>query len=381
MVAWILGSVLTLLFVVALFYLGSLRWRGSSADNSAGPAASTAEHATLRAIQQEAATAASLELDRLQARVEELLRRADQLDSLRSEWPPLLDRLLTDEDGRALAGRPENVKAFMTLQRADYAPQTLVADVRRRGTQVLDDIKRARGTPDNAWSPGRTAITPIERDEADIAAAVRVYQDTRQQLLAMIESGRRAGPSPLALQQAIRDVQAEYGEEQARLVAAAKDTAARIVAETLAKSESEKVLAEGDAQRLKVETETQRIREQARVERLRTLASDVNIQEKYSAFLDAGTIVFSMRNDLYFGKERTERKFPASLTQLRQGGHLNSAESFAKVMCGIGPLAANDRRKRADYPRNEDEWKKYEEFYREFIELAPTWVEMGLLLK
>jgi len=382
-VVWIVGSVLALLFVVALFYLGSLRWRSSPTDQSAGVAfGDTTERATVRAIQREAATAASLELDRLQSRVEQLLRQADQLDTLRSEWPDLLDRLQTNEDGRALAAQPENVKAFTMLQRADFGPTALAGDVRRRATQLLGDIKLARTTPDNAWSPGRTSLVPVEQDETDIAAAIRTYQDAKQQLQSMIESGRRAGTSPLTLQQAIRDVQADAGEDQARLLAAAKDAADRIVAEALAKAEADKVLALGDAQRMKLETETQQIREQSRLERLTALANDPSIKEKYAALTDKGHIQFAWAS--IGGRivtRKTDRAQPMSLTALQSTTVLSNVESFARLMCGYNACAANDRRKRTDYPKTEEDWKRWDEMFRDFKQLAPIWVEMGVLSK
>jgi hypothetical protein len=138
---------------------------------------------------------------------------------------------------------------------------------------------------------------------------------------------------------------------------------------------------QGEAQRLQLEAEAQQAREQGRLERLKMLANDPAIQEKYAALLDKGHVLIGHPEHFGNFKDKTERALPASLTAVQHHGYLNKVESFAKLLCGINKMSANDRRKRSDYPKTEDDWKRWEEMRREFAELAPIWVEMGLLRK
>lgn len=380
-VVWIVGSVLTLLFVVGLFYLGSLRWRSSPTDSGGVAFGDTAEKATVRAMQQEAASVAAVELDHIQSRINETIRQADQLDRARTEWTALTERLFHDDDGRLIAANTDTVKAFLALERTVFAPASLAEDIRRRSNQLLQDIRAARADRTNAWTPGRPTLALIEPDEAAVALALTAYRDGIQNVLAMIETGRQAGPASTTLQEAIKTVDAEYARQQARAIAAARDAAAQTVADSLAKAEADKVLAQGDAQRLQLEAEAQQAREQGRVERLKILANDPSVQQKYTAVLDKGHVLITSTEYTGHFKWKSERALPASLSEVQKHGHVRTVENFAKLMCGIGNLAANDRRKRSDYPKTDEDWKRWEDMRREFTELAPIWVEMGLLSK
>lgn len=380
-VALVIGGVVVFLFVVGLFYLGSLRWHGNSSSSSAATAA-TADHATVQSMQQEQATVAAVELDRIQSRINEVIRQAEQLGQARTEWTTLTQRLLTDNDGRLIAAQPDRVKAFIAMQRQEHAPSGLSEDIKRRANQLLQDIRAARANSASAWSPGRPTLALIEPDETAVSNALKTYRDAIQQVLALVQAGRDTEPAPATLQEAINDVEALYARQQAAAIAAARDEAERTAASALAKAEADKTLAVGEAQRLQVEADTQKLREQARVERLKSLAADAAIQAKYTPLLDKGYVQLGWNyNRGRVANQKTERAQPLSLSAIQYAGLLKNVEAFAQLMCGVGDTATNDRRKRSDYPKNEEDWKRWEEMRREFSELAPIWVEMGLLSK
>lgn len=348
------------------------------------------EEGIVRAVETERRTLALTQLQAARRSGDQALKAVADLEAELQVWNEQVVPLLGNEQGRFLAGEPTFVKAFDTLFRAGRASRDDAQAARKRIDTLLKPIDQALRSEGVVYAPSHQVVPQLESDRDAAQAQAADYRQARESIQALLADARRAGKSaPTTLAEAIDGVKMDYAQRRATLIAAARD---RVEEENSQKlviieeekhrqiAEAERVRRESEleAQRLNVQAQTRQFVDRARLERIRALAGDPNVRDKYSAFLDPGHVVF-MPNDLYFGKHRTERKVPASLSDLQRNGHLANAVAFGKAMCGIGPMSVNDRRTRADYPANEEAWKVYEELYREFRELAPEWVRMGML--
>lgn len=380
------GAVLLILLLVRAIFVGDT-------PAAAVPALldlQSTEEGLVRAAETERRTLALTQLQAARRSGDQALAAVAELESELKTWNEQVAPLLNNEQGQFLAGDATFVKAFDTLFRTERASRDDAQATRQRIDTLLKPIDQALRSEGAVYAPSHQVVPHLEAARDEVRAQAAEYRQARESIQALLADARQSGQSsPVTLAEAVDRVKMNYAQHRAALIAAARD---RVEEENTVKlvaleeekhrqiTEAERVRreAELEAERLKVDTQTRLFQDRARLERIRALAEDPNVRDKYSAFLDPGHILF-MKNDVYFGKQRTERKVPASLSDLQHNGHLSSAVAFAKAMCGVGPMSVNDRRTRADYPANEQAWKTYDALYREFCELAPEWVRMGLL--
>ena len=146
----------------------------------------------------------------------------------------------------------------------------------------------------------------------------------------------------------------------------------------------------------KPEDDAELLAARARLEELRKRAAEPAIQALYRPFLSKGKFPFYDRGTIVnrWVLSWYDYPQPASLKRLRECGVLKNAAVFWKTGSALpapsgpgmpdkygyfGQGYGNDRPTWHGAPRTEAEAKRIAERYREFLELAPIWVETGVL--
>jgi hypothetical protein len=129
-------------------------------------------------------------------------------------------------------------------------------------------------------------------------------------------------------------------------------------------------------------------------------AADPTVQAMYQPFLAKGRFQFYPQGDREHKPEGYRIPQPASFRRLRECGVLNNVVVFWKTGAGLWGRSRktfnalyyyadndgfasqgyqNDRPTWSGNPNTEAEWRHAEERFNEFLELAPYWIEMGVL--
>jgi len=371
----------------------------------AKPDLKQAEISTVKNVQQEARALAVTLLQEANGIATETLRLLDDLEAQLNRWQGMAVGLLTSDDGRLLAAHPDFVKAFDSLHRTEEPSTSQVREHRSRVQLLIRPVRDALDDPSSNYRPAPDVLTALraERTTANsLLAEIRERIETVEQ---MIARAKGTAPSSMTLQQAIDKFKEDLALARATAIAEKVDAAERAateeVAEMKAQERRESLLRAGRDEVARAEAESKRRsaaaeRERAGIEaaaaasqaaadatrrdseaqQLRKRAEDPTIQRLYAPFLSKG---------LYIMGTSPARKYevprPVSFSGLVQRGALSSASMFARAGAGEShPWSWNDRPKWAPV-KTEDDLQRYEGLLQQFKELAPIWIEMGLLQK
>lgn len=325
----------------------------------------------------------------------EITRVCDEAAAEVERWDKEIPPLLTNDDGKFIAAKPEATKAFRALYDLERPGRSDVVKIRSRAEVLLLPVDKAYKDPNNVWDKTAEAekqLTALLSQAKSLRDAVR---DSRVRLGALVTGSKRDGKAgTLTLQEAINLFVHEEAIEAATLIADARTKSRRVndrlMAETIGEADlrdgetaTKREAAKREAARQKEERKADdEIREIAKT-KLRAKAVSSEVQQDLAIFLAKGYSQPRTGGSGFF--DRTTESAPVSFTRLKTGGYLDESTDGLKKLLRLGaePNLNNDRPKwkfnafRLD-SSNEEFLKRVQ---AELRELGPVLVEEGLLSK
>jgi len=381
----------------------------------------------MEAVEAERRAVARARLLELQHRADETTAYIDRLEQAIGRWSSEIEPLLANETGKFIAANPRLVDAFVKIyDDSNRASKQTPERLREVLNAAMDPVSHGLESETAAYTPDNSLQEQLDRVRRQAIDALRTYDDDTRQIQSLLAASKQtsgARPGTKTLQAAIDDIQNRAALARAQAVALAVDEERRKADIEAAAQEAERVRNEAarelqkkrlqeELKKREAQRELERMREQekqrahqAKIDAKRRRAADPAVQARYQPFLAKGVYRFNA----YGGTARTDAKYgnrypqPASYSRLQNAGVLNNVATFVKTASGkahihqTGQLAprlvqpdndgyagagfSNDRPKWNWYPQGERGWKQAEAMYREFLELAPIWVETGKLLR
>lgn len=312
-------------------------------------------------------------------KADEATRAATDLTSELDAWQAEVDPLLENDIGRRIATNAEATGTFATVHRA---PRPLKADADSYHSQIaalVQPVKTALDQQNFDYLPGDGLAKDLDAIKSEAAAKAATLRDARKQVQALARDAQASPPASVPLREALAQLDARHAHDRNEAIQNAEE---------VARKDADAKLADLRAQALKDEAASQERKLKAEARRKR--AEDPTIQERYQVFLAKGRYLF---DDDWNDKKYSDIPAPASLRRLRELGVLKNefvfwatgtadpeyegpARKYGYKFQGKG----NDRPVTwKGFPKTEEEHARIKERYDEFLELAPIWVEMGLL--
>ena len=350
--------------------------------------------ATERRKVDEARSLARIRLQRFRHSADDVIELTRAFEREHDEWASLTTTLLNDERGKRLAADSDAVQAFRVLTQIKRPARTLATHVREEIATLTTPLDAALKADDSAYSPSDELAAQIDRDRQRVTDGIGEYQRPRSQIEGLVSTtAGRAGIDTLAV--VIERLNATEARSQASAIAVEQRQATIEVRQQLAeaegtkvreigKSETERVKAEEDAEQAQIKAEALRIRQQGERDRVLKLANDPAVQARFSPFLSPGRR-YPAR---YEGSVRwLERKpwgrtppRPVSLRELKTGGVLDNLQNFVVAAASSkSKTSAQNDRPHWPMPATQGEWNDRQSDFVLFGELAPVWVELGVV--
>jgi len=341
----------------------------------------------LEAARQAAQTA----LRRYQYQLKDASDIHERLQEQIEAWQNEIEPCLKNERGQFLAAQPDLVRRFAAAYRAPRFKQADLEAAKSRVAELSRPFDDALG--------GRGALfNPDDDDKKTLAAQIQQEQQLAQNALSNLRQARNAASAILeqaktlgnkatytlaeAMDKEDRGFALDMAQKTASLQEQAQREAAELEAQALAeqtrklaKQRVAQIEADTAAKAEELKKQLSLDAERAERKRLQEMAKDPAIQAKFKPFLAKGY------RDCASNPRWSVNEFPrpVSLNVLHNSGALNDAYEFARAGAGkVGMFTFNDR-PRWGYPTREEDLKQFEPLLKQFKQLAPIWVEMGLL--
>lgn len=322
----------------------------------------------------------------LSAKADEAARAVADLAAELGRWQAEVEPLLENDAGRRIGANPNATATFTALYRA---PRPVKADADAYQSQIdalIQPVKTALQQQNFDYAPSDTLGKNLDTIKSQAAEQARKIRDARKQTQALLVDAQTSPASDVALHQAIADFDTRQARERNETVRQAEEAA---------RKEADAKLAELRAQAVKDEAASEE--RKLKAEALRKKAADPTVQETYRVFLAKGRYLFTTTSPgcNVRGHQPQYSDVPGltSFKRLRETGVLDNAMVFWATGCAD----ANDNSPACKYgyrwqghgndrpvtwrgfPSSEEQATLIRKRFDEFMELAPIWVEMGLL--
>jgi hypothetical protein len=212
-----------------------------------------------------------------------------EFDQELKQWNDSVVALLTNDRGKALAGDPDHIRYFRKTFQQRRPTKADGDAIRARVSALLEPLHAALAAERNSDKPDKETWDGLETHKKAVEDMIEKYRRPRREIESLVTLAQGATkPAAITLQQAIKDRDAQDADDQARLVAAAEETA---------RKEGDKVLAEARAAKIRQETadkkkqiEEEQNLEAARAESQRKLTAASREAEEKRGVGDAARI-------------------------------------------------------------------------------------------
>ena len=397
-------------------YVATSRWSTPATSASWSSSGGGGEQDTLRVLQDQVRREAeeSSRIQRAQAeersRAQRLLAttRANSLlehiSTTRSSiqdarhvfarWGSEVPALLTSESGKRIASNPTQVETFAAIYNRARRPEeaTLTAIENRLGG-IEAEVQRVRETQDATLSE-ETEVKlrgQLERERSATDQALSGVQTDLRAVEALVDRADSATPAATTLEAALRELELEHAERRAEVIRLA-------VADVLVQSREQDAAMEARKKReitnaerrqREADLETERTRkdtaaeiteEKAKQERRNMLARSAEVQANYAPLLTKGKTKPYNNNPggpgtmTWTATGKLEAQ-TVSLNDIKRTNALKSFEDFVRLLTST----TNDRGSWPPPASSDALAAKYRRRFEEFKNLAPLWLDMGLL--
>ena len=284
-----------------------------------------AEQAELEAI--EARTSAKDQASaRVQARLLALQQTAQgvvadvaKLDDEIQKWDQAVRPLLNSDEGRYLAARPDDIRAFRALYEPEVPAAADAEAFRAQLRVLLAPIERELAKELPLVEPNAEVESQLAEHASRVRQLTRDCRERRLQIESLLSQSKRAGaPADMSLETAMAELQLRDSQEKADRLAQAEEAARREALDKAVRDRGEQTREQLEQERLLAEAEALRKRREAELAVKKEQAQDSKVQELLRPFTAAG----------YWqpDESQTADKRPYSLQRLRNSGALEGTE-------------------------------------------------------
>jgi len=417
--AWIIIIAVAVLVVVAGYRFLSRPEPSSSIvtdfsappHTAASPQQRQAQNKLLESLEVERQAIAKARLLSISQTGEEIEELIAELQTEITTWRTEIDVLLTNEAGRHLTADNAAIQAFQQIYSDDrrVSPGT-PHRLRALLQSYMQPVQEALADSARTYSPSDELGSRLLDLDITTREAITSYREPRQKIQSLVSAAaktERTTPPSLTLAEAIDKMVEQHALEEAQAIAAAVEAERKEHNRKLADLKAKHARGEAERERARKKLEedvrekeaTRQLTqskaeekskaENARLEALRKRAADPAVQANYRPFLAKGRFIFK---SVYNNKNYHDIPRPASFRRLRETGVLKNVFVFwssgaghpRKVEYGYrkgykGQGEGNDRPTWSGYPKTEEQLRRCNERFREFLELAPFWIETGVL--
>ena len=407
------GKLAAILVVLALVILLVVYFRPGSRAGSYSMATDpiTAQAQVLDSVERQRAAVAETSVRAARDDGQQVLRMIDHVSQLRSAWDRDVAAVLQNHEGRLIAADADRLARFATLLHLSFPETDALAQQRERIRRLLAPAEDAIAGKIAAFKPDDAYQQQLDRERSLAQRQEQELADAQKMLAALIAEAKQknSAPADLPLQVKVEQLERETAAARLRAIQEARAQAEEQNTTQLADLEKRKLAeigeaerkhreAELDAQRTEQETQARLTQEKTAHDKLVTLANNPEVQARYQVFLAKGRYLFDKKlsdgERKYGDPKYGDIPAPASLRRLREVGVLDNefvfwatgtadddyANSPAKKYGYKWQGKGNDRPVTwKGFPTTEEEQALVKQRYDEFRELAPIWVEMGLL--
>jgi len=355
----------------------------SSEQNSDATKPTSTSHVTdeIDTKKQELAAQASISRDRFLAEAQDALRLIEQARSAIDAWSST-PALLLNKDGQRIASDLDLVQRFDDFNK-EAKPTSEKADQLAASIDTLSrPVNDEHVLPKSDYEPSNKLFASLS-DLADSASELHARASKYEAIFqGIMRRAEQLEPADITLEAALARLHQRYADEAAEEIRRSREQGRKEADQALAEAERERqnALAEDTAAAKRAEADRIRAgaeakQRQAQTDVLRARAEDATIQAKYAPFLTRS------RQTVTFFKNETPQ--PVSVRRIEQLGAHIDYKAFARVGAGhdgkTGSRRGSHGRPTWPYPQTEADFDKYKPLFAEFWELAPIWVQTGVL--
>jgi hypothetical protein len=257
----------------------------------------------------------------------DVLQRHSELVSEAEAWHRLQAELLTNEAGRRLATKTDNVRTFLKERGKPWPAVDTVKAIAADIQTLIAPIDAALAEPSPAYQPGPELAQRLEELRGQIENQLQTFRGARQ----LIEALVAASPIPGAkiLETVIADLARTDAEETKKVVD--RETAEIREKENQEEAERKKRAIAGDIERKRQEEDAEREAALAKQERDKLIkeSKSANVQNALAFFFERGFLQPTAGSYVIEGKLR-----PYSLSKLRAAGALEPGDAGLNVLLG-----------------------------------------------
>ena len=328
------------------------------------------------------------------AAADEAARAADEGLAELDRWEAEITPLLTGDAGRAVAAKPELVRAFRAVYGTERPSRDEFLRIKAQTEAVTAPVRQALISPDNPFQ--QTGDT--EKQLTKLIAAAQVSRDALRGTRAKVASVAALAKTSVVpadtptLAAAMQAIDFREALEAASVIEAARDAARKEATALMAETKGESVRLAGQAdarreaakaevERTRVDLETRALTSKAEKDKLRAKALTPEVRQDLAVFLAKG---YTQPSPGVGGYERFPGVLqPVSYSRLVTMGCLEQTpQGLTKLLrVGAEPRRGNDRPQWKFYafelrPEAEPFLKRVQAL---LTELGPVLVEDGLL--
>lgn len=323
-----------------------------------------------------------------------VLKDLDSLQSAVERWEGQVNRLLTGDEGRALASDPVSVQNVITLKDRPRPEAAQVAGWRAQVQTLLAPLEQA---PENSlYTPGPGLQAELLGVGRQVKDGLSTYERLQNQWRVLVQRGQGT-PVPAngpTLAEAIERDRNARAQQELDAERAAREEAQRLARQRIAEEEARKQeeIARQKIERIRQERETIQqdtalANDSAEHQRLLKEARDPARLRRFAPFLAKAPRVLKQRGAHSNRKEgptrnghwpRSEHGLPEPLSL----GHILSWEASSDVhmLVRIAMTGENPRPRGAfRLIRTEQDVQDMQKLLDEFNRYSGAWVELGLL--
>lgn len=350
-----------------------------------GPVATSVDAGAV-AAQFERRTLVETQLHALRHQGEQTRALLTEAEMELARWTRNVEAALTNDQGRSVAVDPDAVARFAAAYQFKRPGSNDIEAIRDQVARLLKPVDTYLANVSAAIPPsdelGKVLAAQYEAADGIVTTLRRSREACEAVIAAAVVSGKK-GDRTLA--EALAGAQQRRDQDFAEQLSHAKKKAQQEGEKLIAEAEARRTQQEAELKTKEIQREIERKEMEARLvenrfiiqsqqDRLETLANDPAVQAKFQPFLAKGRNKIGMANNW-----RYDYPQPASLRLIQKTGCLNSVGAFAAAGAGRSSQFKHNDRPRWSYPTTEEGFKEYVERLELFNELAPIWVQKGLL--
>lgn len=335
---------------------------------------------TAHGIERQQLAAAKLKQRQAVALGESVYRVLDEWKAELEQWSKEVVPLSRNDQGKALAANSSLLRQYRAVIATERPGRDEAKRVKEEVEGLVSVMKTASENPSDGSLPGTEITEGLQGLLKEAKAGRGKSREAREQVASLVTQAADEGSKgDVTLAEAAQKQRDEERRASAAVIEAERSKAEEEATRTIATAKAEQARVLGEKQEKLIKAETAALAAKKERERVQKLAADPAIQDQFSPFLALGKFQY-----VSYGTP-SDVPEPASYTTLAEKGHLNDEKAFARVMAGYGApasggavLIGNDRPHKP-YPTTQAGMKRMGELLELFKELAPVWVEKGML--